>query len=510
MYGDLVPVEDALVVASSGPFTASTNTEADGSFQLSVPPGTYDVSASASPPASNINPSIIEGYVHQSAQDMIPVAGVNVTAEPRRVGYDFGGSAMTNSNGFFNLTVRPYYGTLQSPPISTVVIEGGASLADFTLTPTGPGENTPDAYVFDIRFSHPQYATVVQSYSITPGTLLNLTAYLVATQQATITGTVRGTDFYGNSLPLEDALVVASGPEVSSARTNADGSFQLSVTPGTYDVTASASPPASNVNPSRIQGHVYQSMQNVVPVAEVDVTAEPRRVGYDYGSSTITDSNGFFNLTVRPYYYFQSGSNTVTVTEGSAVSMDFLLMGSGGDLSEPCVFDVWFSYPMYPTAVRAVQLSPGQGYEFEDVFLITQVASEDLVMQVASNSSVSGLAFDSERGLLDFVVSGPSGSLGFFNVTVARTLLHGRPIVLVDGVEHSATVTEDAGFWYVYATYAHSEHQVIVGGSETVPEFPGSLSWVLLLVTLMISMALRVHKRISRRGIRTSTMMSKA
>jgi hypothetical protein len=115
-------------------------------------------------------------------------------------------------------------------------------------------------------------------------------------------------------------------------------------------------------------------------------------------------------------------------------------------------------------------------------------------MQVVSNSSVSGLVFDSNRGILNFTVSGPSGSFGFFNVTVAKALLHGRPIVLVDGVEYSAIVTEDASFWYVYVTYSHSEHYVAVGGSETVPEFPDAFSSLLLLATLMIPVSFAMRR----------------
>lgn len=117
---------------------------------------------------------------------------------------------------------------------------------------------------------------------------------------------------------------------------------------------------------------------------------------------------------------------------------------------------------------------------------------ENLVMQVVSNSSVSGLVFDSNSGILNFTVSGTSGSLGFFNVTLAKTLLHGRPIVLVDGVEHSAIVTEDASFWYVYVTYSHSEHHITVGGAETVPEFPETCSLVFLFVTLMVPLSFAV------------------
>ena len=98
--------------------------------------------------------------------------------------------------------------------------------------------------------------------------------------------------------------------------------------------------------------------------------------------------------------------------------------------------------------------------------------SSELQVQVASNSSVTSLIFDSTRRLLNFTVSGPTGSFGFFDATIARTLLSGQPIVMIDGVEHPASVTEDTDFWYIHVTYSHSEHQITIGGSNTIPEFP--------------------------------------
>jgi hypothetical protein len=102
-------------------------------------------------------------------------------------------------------------------------------------------------------------------------------------------------------------------------------------------------------------------------------------------------------------------------------------------------------------------------------------------------SSVSGLVFDSTRGLLNFTVSGPSGTYGFFNATIARTLLSGQPVVLIDGVLSPASVSQDANFWYVHVTYMHSQHHVTIGGSNTVPEFPSTpLLVILLLLSIVI------------------------
>jgi len=107
-------------------------------------------------------------------------------------------------------------------------------------------------------------------------------------------------------------------------------------------------------------------------------------------------------------------------------------------------------------------------------------------MQVFSNSTVSGLVFDSTRGLLNFTVSGPQGTHGFFDATVAKTLLSGQPVVLIDGVQTSATVSGDANFWYIHVTYPHSQHHVTIGGSNTVPEFPSFLLFAALVTVLLV------------------------
>jgi hypothetical protein len=119
---------------------------------------------------------------------------------------------------------------------------------------------------------------------------------------------------------------------------------------------------------------------------------------------------------------------------------------------------------------------------------------EGMVIQVVSNSLVSSLAFDPTRGFLNFTVSGSPGTSGFFNATIAKARLHGRPILLIDGVEHQATVTEDAGYWHIYATYLHSDHRVTIGGSETVPEYPEGMGLVLLLSSLAFVLGSRRRK----------------
>jgi hypothetical protein len=87
-----------------------------------------------------------------------------------------------------------------------------------------------------------------------------------------------------------------------------------------------------------------------------------------------------------------------------------------------------------------------------------------------------------------------TGTYGFFNATILKSLLSGQPIVLIDGVQSPASVNQDTNFWYVHITYVHSQHQVTIGGSNTVSEFPSAPALV-ILVLLSISILRRRRKR---------------
>jgi hypothetical protein len=452
MFGNLVLVQGALVVAS-GPVVLSTYTSVDGSFQLTVPPGTYDVAASASPPASNINPSIIDGYVYRSPQDRSPVAGVTVTAEPRYVGYDFGASTVTDSNGFFSLTVRTYC-YLEPSSVTIVISEGWIASSDFMLYPTysplGDGGG-----IFDVRFSHPMYSTLVLVLPISVGqsthfleppifllgqTTTTVTTITTMSTTVTIAGTVRLWDISG-SQPLSNALVEADGSDLLGqaqhfeTRTAGDGTYILTVPAGSYDVTAIAEgclPSSSSVVGS--EGFT----------AQIDFLLLPFTV-----SPTVTQSTSTVSPTVTQSTSIITTTLTATTTLSTTVS--------------------------YATTAT--------------------VPVENMVVQIASSSQVSSLIFDSTRNLLNFTVSGPAGTIGYFNATIAKSLLAGSPVLLMDGVEHSAIVTQDANFWYVYTTYSHSVHQVTIGGSSAVPEFPSIL---LLAAVFMIAIAvIRPRRRLN-------------
>jgi hypothetical protein len=90
------------------------------------------------------------------------------------------------------------------------------------------------------------------------------------------------------------------------------------------------------------------------------------------------------------------------------------------------------------------------------------------VFCVESNSTVTGLAFNSTSFTLDFAVSGPTGTTGYTKVTIAKTLAPNFTgiTVLLDGKELNSTVLSSNDYWIVTFIYHHSTHQVTINLSN--------------------------------------------
>ena len=224
---------------------------------------------------------------------------------------------------------------------------------------------------------------------------------------------------------------------------------------------------------SVIRGTIYwyDVYGNLCPVAWAQVTAAGEGEAPTVTSST---TDGTYMMWVAPGTYSLSASRdpgfipqaqNITVPDGGVVVVDFSLQPSG---PAPVSCSVTTTQSTTTASTTVTQTTGG------------------LQMQVVSNSTVSGLIFDSTRGILNFTISGPTGTYGFFDATIAKTLLLGQPIVLIDGIEQPASVSGDSNFWYIHVTYSHSEHRITIGGSNTIPEFPPIPLLAIIFILAMI------------------------
>jgi len=83
---------------------------------------------------------------------------------------------------------------------------------------------------------------------------------------------------------------------------------------------------------------------------------------------------------------------------------------------------------------------------------------------IVSNSTVTQLAFDSTNLTLSFTVSGLSGTTGYTNVTIAKTLIGDISTlkVYLDGNETNYTVNDLTYSWLIHFTYHHSAHKIVM------------------------------------------------
>lgn len=378
--------------------------------------------------------------------------------------------------------------------MSTLMVSGGLTLTELAYPPV------------EARSSFRLEGTATTATQMTSATSTG--------PMSIIYGGVYWTDQYGNLRPMLSAQVTANdGVHPSFINYTTDGAYTLQLTPGTYDVTASSAgfyseththvvvtlgssisldftlQPTGSLTTTQTQtsttsgatstvstatttmpvihGTVYWIDQygNMRPLAWAQVAA----VGQN-GLSTLTSSHidgtyvmylapGTYNMTASLDPDYRPDSTTVTVSALGLADFDFTLA------------------PSCTTCTATTTRTPATN---------TATTIATLQLQVASNSTVSGLIFDSTRGILNFTVTGPTGTRGFFDATIAKSLFSGQPVVLIDGVQISATVSGDTNFWYIHVTYPHSQHHVTIGGSNTVPEFPSLLLFPALLTVLLV------------------------
>jgi len=196
----------AIISYSGGSTTATTNSA--GSYTLTVAPGTYSVTASAS------------GYL-ASPQPNVSVAPNSTTT------LNF---ALTQS-GTISGTVANSAGT--GVANATVSYSGGSASA--TTNSSGAYTLAVAAGTYSVTASAAGYQSTTQS-NVTVSVGTTTTANFSLPQ---LIGTISGTVTNSTGAAISGATVAYSGGS-TTATSNAADSYSLSVAPGTYSVTANA------------------------------------------------------------------------------------------------------------------------------------------------------------------------------------------------------------------------------------------------------------------------------
>lgn len=102
---------------------------------------------------------------------------------------------------------------------------------------------------------------------------------------------------------------------------------------------------------------------------------------------------------------------------------------------------------------------------------------DNYVFLVSSNSTISGLAFNATGEVLSFGASGPTGTTGYAQITILKSIVIDpmSVAVLVDNNPAPYTITSIDDSWLLTLNYTHSTHQVQIDLSATVT-IPGDIN----------------------------------
>lgn len=83
---------------------------------------------------------------------------------------------------------------------------------------------------------------------------------------------------------------------------------------------------------------------------------------------------------------------------------------------------------------------------------------------IISNSTISELTFNSASKTLAFTVSGPSGTVGYTNVTITKTLIENisELKIYLDGNQIGYITASTEYTWLIHINYQHSTHKVVM------------------------------------------------
>ena len=129
-----------------------------------------------------------------------------------------------------------------------------------------------------------------------------------------------------------------------------------------------------------------------------------------------------------------------------------------------------------------------------------QPVAEQSVFSLTSNSTITELTFSSANKELSFSVSGESGTTGYVNVYIPKSMLNDTDglKVSMDGSQIEFTSQSQGDYWLLYFTYHHSTHSVAVNfdtlnmnssPSQTTPSgqtAQGGLNWVEIAILVFM------------------------
>jgi parallel beta-helix repeat protein len=120
------------------------------------------------------------------------------------------------------------------------------------------------------------------------------------------------------------------------------------------------------------------------------------------------------------------------------------------------------------------------------------------VFSVFSNSTVSELSFDSVGNQLRFKVTGLSGTEGYVDVGIAKSLVSDTANlqVFVDGTFTECHFTSVSDSWFLHFSYSHSTHNVAINlRPSAIPEVHSIACLFLMVAVISMAIVFKVTRK---------------
>ncbi|HEY8140846.1 MAG TPA: CHRD domain-containing protein [Nitrososphaera sp.] len=201
------------------------------------------------------------------------------------------------------------------------------------------------------------------------------------------------------------------------------------------------------------------------------------------------------------FKYYQEIAPGVAEDRAEIISLDEVVLTPAGTFTD--VLKVEETTPLEPDAIEFKYHAPGIGLiqdaelklinytlpEDDEIELTPSVqpvtvAGETITLDLNSSSTISEFALDEDSKSITFTVDGENRTAGLTEISIGR-VLEGPYAVTIDGqVTDDVEVTQAAatGESIIRISYTHSAHDVVITGTNVVPEFPLSVIVVVAAV----------------------------
>jgi hypothetical protein len=144
---------------------------------------------------------------------------------------------------------------------------------------------------------------------------------------------------------------------------------------------------------------------------------------------------------------------------------------------ENSIWDSTFEPYVGTVSINPILTAPNQqaypnSMAFPSINMPNSGGSSSNPFHIGTNSTVTDVVFNPENATLSFTVSGPSGTAGSTNVTIAKSVMPngGALKVTMDDKQVSYSLADNGDSWNIGFSYIHSTHRVtITDGVDQTP-----------------------------------------